>query len=416
MVYTARVVDAELTRRLAAVGAVLVEGPKSCGKTETALQIASSVVRLDVDARARAVAELDPSLLLDGAAPRLIDEWQLEPRLWNHVRRAVDDRQKPGQFILTGSSVPSDDVSRHSGAGRFSTLRMRPMSLFESGHSTGEISLAALMRSDEPRSPESPLDLRGIAERITVGGWPAQQHASASEGAQAARDYLEQIRHVDVARLEGVRRDPARVGRLLAALARNVATAASITTLAADTGGESGPLDRATVSDYLDALERLMVVENQPAWAPHLRSRSVLRTSPTRHFTDPSLAVAALRGSPDRLLGDPELFGLLFESMVIRDLRVLAQPLGGEVLHYRDSNGLEVDAIVQLTGGTWAAFEVKLGHSHVDRAAATLTRFAATVNTKTLGPPAALGVITATGYGYRRPDGVSVIPLGALGP
>lgn len=416
MAYAPRVVDWELSTRLAAVGAVLIEGPKACGKTETALRVSASVVRLDVDPTARAAAELDPSLILDGDPPQLIDEWQVEPQLWNYVRRAVDDRQRPGQFILTGSAVPADDVNRHSGAGRFSTLRMRPMSLFESGHSTGAISLAALMNGNDPRSPGTDLDVRAVAERITVGGWPAQQQAAVPDGARAARDYLEQIRQVDVSRLEGVQRDPAKVGRLMSSLARNVATEAAVTTLATDSGGPEGPLHRGTVTDYLDTLERLLIVENQPAWAPHMRSRSVLRTSPKRHFVDPSLAVAALRASPDRLLADLELLGLLFESLVVRDLRVLSQPLDGEVLHYRDNKGLEVDAIVQLTGGRWAAFEVKLGQAPVDAAAATLVKFAAAVDTSAIGPPAALAVITATGYGYQRPDGVSVIPIGALGP
>lgn len=416
MAYAPRVVDWELSTRLAAVGAVLIEGPKACGKTETALRVSASVVRLDVDPTARAAAELDPSLILDGDPPQLIDEWQVEPQLWNYVRRAVDDRQRPGQFILTGSAVPADDVNRHSGAGRFSTLRMRPMSLFESGHSTGAISLAALMSGNAPRSPGTDLDVRAVAERITVGGWPAQQQAAVPDGAQAARDYLEQIRQVDLSRLEGVQRDPAKVGRLMSSLARKVATEAAVTTLATDSGGLEGPLHRGTVTDYLDTLERLLIVENQPAWAPHMRSRSVLRTSPKRHFVDPSLAVAALRASPDRLLADLELLGLLFESLVVRDLRVLSQPLDGEVLHYRDNKGLEVDAIVQLTGGRWAAFEVKLGQAPVDAAAATLVKFAAAVDTSAIGPPAALAVITATGYGYQRPDGVSVIPIGALGP
>lgn len=416
MVYAPRIVDGELSARLAATGAVLIEGPKACGKTETALQLAASVVRLDVDPTARAAAQLDPSLILDGEPPQLIDEWQVEPQLWNYVRRAVDDRQRPGQFILTGSAVPADDVARHSGAGRFSTLRMRPMTLFEGGHSTGAISLSALMSGGSQNSPRTSLDVRSLAELITSGGWPAQRTADVDTAAQAARDYLEQIRGVDVMRLAGRRRDPVKIGRLLASLARNVATEVSVTTLALDAGGPDGALDRGTVTDYLDALERLMVVENQPAWAPHMRSRSVLRTSPKRHFVDPSLAVAALRGSPQRLLADLELLGLLFESLVVRDLRVLSQPLDGEVLHYRDNKGLEVDAIVQLSSGRWGAFEVKLGTAQVERAAATLAKFAASVDTSVLGPPAVLAVITATGYGYQRPDGVCVVPLGALGP
>jgi uncharacterized protein len=269
------------------------------------------------------------------------------------------------------------------------------------------------------RSAEPGLTIGALADWITVGGWPAQQGRKVVDAARAARDYLIQIREVDVGRVAGARRDPVKVGRLLRSLARNVSTEVSITALTAltaDAAGEDGALSRTTVAGYLDVLARLMIIEDQPAWAPHLRSKAILRSTPKRHFVDPSLAVAALAAGPRHLLNDLSLFGLLFESLVIRDLRVFAQLLDGEVFHYRDNNGLEVDAIVQLADGRWGAFEVKLGASHAEQGAATLLRFIGNIDTSRLGPPAVLAVITATGYGYQRPDGVAVVPIGALGP
>jgi len=416
MAYLPRIVDAELQARLAAAGAVVIEGPKACGKTETARRRAASSVFLDVDENARRATAVDPSLVLDGRTPRLVDEWQVEPGLWNHVRRAVDDRGAAGQFILTGSSVPTDDLARHTGAGRFSFLRMRPMTLFETGHTNGAVSLGDLLAGEPPRSDGPGLSVRDLAERITVGGWPAQHGRRVTDAARAARDYLEQIRQVDVSRVAGSRRDPAKVGRLLRSLARNTATEAAVTVLAADAGGGDGPLDRHTIAEYLNVLDRLMVIEDQPAWTPHLRSRANLRTSAKRHFVDPSLAVAALGAGPERLLQDLNLMGLLFESLVVRDLRVLAQPLDGQVWHYRDNYGVEADAVVQLADGRWAAFEVKLGAGLVDEGAESLLRFHAAIDTRKSGEPAFLAVISGTGFGYVRPDGVAVIPVGALAP
>lgn len=414
--YLPRVVDDELRQRLASAGAVLIEGPKACGKTETAQQMANSSVRLDVDAAARQAVAIEPSIVLDGAIPRLIDEWQVEPVIWNHVRRAVDDRRAPGQFILTGSSVPADDVNRHAGAGRFSTLRMRPMTLFESGHTNGAISLAALLDGHPVRSVEPGLTIRDLADRITAGGWPALHGRPIAAAGRAVRDYLDQIRAVDVSRVAGNHRDPIKMERLIRSLARNIATEVAISTLSTDAGGADGPLDWRTTAGYLDVLERLMIVEDQPAWAPHIRSKATLRSSPKRHFVDPSLAVAALSASPQSLLADLNAMGLLFESLVIRDLRVLSQPLGGRVLHYRDKSGLEVDAIVQLDSGRWGAFEVKLGAGFADQGAASLLKFASVVDTERVGAPAVLAVITGTGYGYMRPDGVAVVPIAALAP
>jgi len=413
--YDPRVADQELARKLRTSGAVLIEGPKSCGKTETARRRAASEVLLDIDVRARATAAIDPGLILDGDVPRLIDEWQVEPEVWNHVRRAVDERRDPGQFILAGSAVPADDATRHSGAGRISRLRMRPMSLFESGMSDGSISLRDVMNGGRARATDRGVELADLTEAIVRGGWPALQHLPVEDAIGSVSDYLEEISRTDINQVDGVRRDPARVRRLLESLARNVATHVALTTLAADTGGEV-PLNRHTVGEYLSALERLFVLENQPAWQPHLRSRSRLRSEPKRHFVDPSLAAVALGAHPAALLRDLNLLGFLFESLVVRDLRIYSQPERGEVQQFRDNKGLEVDAVVACPD-RWAAFEVKLGgEKAIDEASRNLLKFASEIDTKRSGAPEALGVIVAGGYGYVREDGVQVIPITSLGP
>ena len=416
MAYRPRIVDAELRELLQRAGAVVVEGPKACGKTATARQVAHSEVLLDVDASARAAATVAPSLVLDGPTPRLLDEWQSVPELWNHVRRAVDDRTAPGQFLLTGSAVPTDDILRHTGAGRIARLRMRPMSLIEAGVGEPRASLGALLDGHpvEP-CPDPGLTIHDLCDILACGGWPGTLGRTSAHRAAAVGDYLEEIARTDITRVDGVARDPNRVRRLLRSLARNVATEVAATTLAADASGADGGLTAETVRDYLSALERLMVTEEQPAWAPHLRSRSILRSSPKRHFVDPSLAVAALGATPDRLVADLGLLGALFESLVVRDLRIHAQAFNGRVLHYRDNTGLEVDAIVERADGRWAAFEVKLGPALIDEGAATLHRFASRIDPARTGPPAALVVVVGWGFGYRRPDGVDVVPIGALG-
>jgi uncharacterized protein len=415
--YKPRVADDELEERLRSAGAVLIEGPKACGKTETARQLAASEVLLDIDQNARAAVALNPALVLDGDTPRLIDEWQVEPAIWNQIRRAVDDRDEPGQFILSGSAVPADDVTRHSGAGRISRLRMRPMSLVESGLGSGEISLRALLKGSPAEAAESPVGIDDLAEEIARGGWPGFRSRSVKASMEAVRDYLGEIGRTDVSQVDGVRRDPRRVERLIRSLARNVATTASVSTLARDSAaGSEEPLKDQTVAEYLGSLERLFVVENQPPWEAHLRSRSRLRQAPKRHFVDPSLAVAALGADPSGLLRDLNLLGFLFESLAVRDLRVYAQTIRGEVKHYRDSSGLEVDAIVESAEG-WAALEIKLGGpAAIDDAAASLRKFAEKVDTAKSGEPRFLAVVVGTGYGYLRPDGVQVVPLTHLGP
>jgi predicted AAA+ superfamily ATPase len=393
---------------------VLIEGPRACGKTSTAGQVAASEVRLDVDSTARAAAALDPNLVLEGPTPRLIDEWQLEPAIWNHVRRMVDDRGTPGQFILTGSSVPADDATRHVGAGRIVRLRMRPMTLAETGHSTGTVSLAALLAGEQVRAADTGLTVRDIADRIAVGGWPGHLGLGVAEAQRLLRGYLDEVARVDLRRVDGVRRDPQVVGRLLRALARNAATPASARLLLADVNGPDGTMKEETLAAYLDALSRLMITEDLPAWSPRLRSRTRLRAAAMRHLVDPSLAVAAMRATPERLLRDLEWLGFLFENLVVRDLRVYAQALDAQVFHYRDESGLEADAIIELPDGRWAAFEVELGQAEIERAAAQLRKLRDRIDSEAMGTSTALAVVTGTGYSYARDDGVAVIAVGAL--
>jgi hypothetical protein len=412
MRYSARVVDNELRQRLSSTGAVVIEGPKACGKTATARNLAASEVLLDVDENARQAVAVDPRLVLTGDTPRLIDEWQIEPAIWNHIRRTVDERGEPGQFILTGSAAPADDITRHTGAGRLTRLRLRPMTLFELERSAGTMSLAELLNGTRTSCPDPGLNIPELTELIAVGGWPGHLRLTSQQALRANRDYLEEIRRVDINRVDGVRRDPDKVGRLLRSLARNAGTYASATGMAEDIGG----ITVQTALEYLASLERLMIVEDQPAWAPHLRSRSRLRSAAKRHFVDPSLAVAALRTTPEGLLKDMNLLGFLFESLVVRDLRVYAQAVDAEVLQYRDNTGLEVDAVIQCADGRWGALEIKLGAGMVEQGAASLLKFVDRVDTEKCGSPSLLAVITGTGYGYLRDDGVTVIPIAALKP
>lgn len=416
MPYLPRIADAELQERLESAGAVLVEGPKACGKTETARRQAGSEVLLDVDEEAREAAEVNPSLILAGETPRLIDEWQVAPGIWNHVRREVDRRDGPGQFILAGSAQPTDDETRHTGAGRVSRLRMRPMSLYEAGVGNEEVSLADLLDGGQAEAVNPGLELQDVAEALCRGGWPAFAKLDIAPALRRARDYLGEVVRADL-KTVGPSHRPEKVMRLLQSLARNLATDVAATTLAHDASRPGDSVTSATVAGYLEDLGRLFVVEDQPAWRPHLRSRYALRKAPKRHFVDPSLAVAALRASPQALLNDLNTFGLFFESMVIRDLRIYAQPLDATIEHYRDSNGLEVDAIVNCQDGSWGAFEVKLGgETAIEEAAAALRKFARQIDTSRSGEPAFLAVVTAGGYGYLREDGIQVVPIGTLGP
>ena len=414
--YRPRVADAAIAGALGRMPAVVIEGPRGCGKTWAARNAAHSEVLFDGDSDARNLVAVAPHLVLDGAEPRLLDEWQLAPAIWNQMRHACDETHRRGRFILTGSAVPPDDHTRHSGAGRISRVRLRPMSLVETGESTGDVSLGSLLAGERIAAQRPDAALEDLVDATCRGGWPRHLGMPAPAAQRALDDYLGEICRTDISAVDGIQRDPAGVRRLLASLGRNVATTASFTTLAADAGGPQ-PLGRTTATAYLRSLERLFIVEDVPQWPVHLRSRASLRQAAKRHLVDPSLAAAAMGAGPTRLLRDLETLGLLFESLVVRDLRIYAQANDAAVYHYRDATDLEVDAIVEAADGTWLAAEVKLGGTHaVEAAARSLRRLRDKVDTHRTGTPAKLAVITATGYAYDRPDGITILPITALGP
>ena len=406
--YWPRIVDRAVEADLDVFGGLILEGPRAAGKTATALRHSVSAVRLDADPALVALAETAPSLVLDGDTPRLIDEWQLAPILWNAARHSIDERGATGQFIFAGSATPSDDVTRHSGAGRFGRLLVRPMSLSECRESTEQVSFHALMQGEAAAGIGGP-DVREFARLITRGGWPALVTQPGRDATRYLKGYLDAVARVDV-RAAGIVVDPVRVAALIRAIARNTASERAATKLAAE-----ADISAQSSRHYLDALVRVFVIEEQPAWSTHLRSKVRLRVQPKWHFVDPSLAVAALGGSEGRLLDDLNSFGLLFESLCVRDLRVYAQALDGTVFHYRDSSGLEVDAIVELRSGEWGAFEVKLGGQQaIDHAAASLKALRAKVSEDRQRELRTLTVLTAGTTSYRRDDGVDVVALGHL--
>ena len=415
--YMPRIADREVERALGASPAVVIEGPRACGKTWTGRRHSRSEVPFDAAFENRLAAQIAPRELLDGPVPRLLDEWQLAPGVWDAMRRACDDRGRKGQFILTGSADPPDDATRHSGAGRVVRVRMRPMSLFESGESSGSVSLRGLLASEPASGPAPPLGLADIADLACRGGWPGLLGDEPAAAQLQLRGYLDEISRTDISRVDGVSRDPAGVRRLLASVGRNVGTQATFKTLGADIGGAQ-TLHPQTVKSYLDALARLFVTEELPAWRPHLRSRAELRRAPKRYFADPSLAIAALRANPDRLMGELSYFGLLFESLALRDLAVYARANDWELSHYRDSSGLEVDVILtSLDYRQWAAVEVKLGGAEpVEQAVESLRRLRDRIDTARMGDPSKLIVVTAGGPAFEYPDGTAVVPITALGP
>ena len=415
--YLPRIADKLLDFALEASGAVLIEGPKWCGKTRTANEKAASTLYMQDPDQATAyqkAADTKPSLLLRGATPRLIDEWQTAPVLWDAVRFAVDQRGEPGQFILTGSAVPTDNATQHTGTGRISRLLMRPMTLLESGESSGEISLAALFDGTAEPDGFSSLSIEKLAFALARGGWPAAIGVAERAALRQVYDYVEAVINTDISRVDGVEKSPARVRSLLRSLARNVATLASLGTIQSDMGAEE-TISEKTISSYLGALRRIFVVEDLPAWNPALRSKTTLRTRPKRHFIDPSIAAAVLRARPERLLNDFNTFGFLFESLCIRDLRVYAQAVDGEVFYYQDRSGLEADAIIYLKDGHWGAIEIKMGANEIDMAAKNLLALQNKVNLDKMPPPSFLMVLTGTELAYRRKDGVMVVPIGCLG-
>jgi predicted AAA+ superfamily ATPase len=416
MNYIKRFIDTELQRKLAASGAVLIRGAKACGKTESAKQFAKSVLQVDRDENIPLLFETAPKRILMGETPRLIDEWQVLPKLWDHVRHEIDERQKNAQFILTGSAHPEENAKMHSGAGRFTILDMRTMSWQELGLSTGKISLADLFESKQIDIYDEPTSIDLIIGQLIKGGFPRQMNSSVAQSADINRAYVELLADVDMSRVSQTKRDPLKVRGLLKSLARNTSTLVVNKVLEKDIKEhESISLSRPTIYDYLDVLQRLMILEDQPAWNTHIRSTHTLRNSAKRHFTDVSLAAAALGANEQSLLNDLKFTGFLFESMVVHDLRVYGQVNDAKVYHYRDSSGLEVDSIVQKYNGDWCAFEIKLGIGEIEEAAANLLRFAALVDPQKSGIPKSLNIITGTGMSYTRKDGINVISFASLG-
>lgn len=417
--YLPRLCDLELKNALESAGAVLIEGAKWCGKTSTGEHAAKSVLYMqDPDVRASnlALADTKPSLLLQGATPRLIDEWQVAPVLWDAVRYEVDRRGEMGSFILTGSAVPRDHAVMHTGTGRIARLKMRTMSLLESGESHGEVSLRALLEGvQEDGGSRSELGIEDYAFLVCRGGWPAGLKLKGEAALRTAADYVESLIQHDVSEVDGVEKNPERVRLLLRSLARHISTLANYATLRGDMEATSIQLSERTIATYLNALERIFVVEDVPAWLPSLRSKTAIRTSAKRHFVDPSIATAVMRAKPQALIEDLETFGFLFESLCTRDLRVYASHLDGDVFHYRDKSGLEADLILRLRDGRWGAIEVKLGQSAIEPAARNLLALAQRVDAVKMGAPAFLMVLTGGTYAYRRTDGVWVVPLGCLG-
>lgn len=420
--YRKRVVDSLLAEKLEATGAVLIEGPKACGKTTTAEQQAKSILYMDDPDRMSQnlqLAQTNIKVLLRGETPRLIDEWQIAPQLWDAIRFEVDHRGDDGQFMLTGSAVPADDSKiHHTGTGRFSWLTMRPMTLWESGESTGDVSLGSMFEHPEMVEGESHLSMEDVAFATCRGGWPRAMNKKSEKAAlDQAKEYYEAITRSDISRVDGVSRDEQRAKRLMRSYARLQGTMAPIPTIVEDlkTNEPDGMSDE-TVASYIRALKKIFVVEDSEAWNPNLRSKTAIRTSDTRYFTDPSIATAALGVGPQDLINDLNTFGLLFETMAVRDLRVYAEALNGKVYHFRDKNGLECDAVVHLRDGRYGLVEVKLGgEDKIRDGADALKDLAGKIDTSRMREPSFLMVLVGVGqYAYRRKDGVYVVPIGCL--
>ncbi len=414
--YLPRVYDKLLAEQLDSSGAVLVEGAKWCGKTQTSIQIAKSVIYLqdpDVGPGYLALADTKPSLLLEGTPPLLIDEWQMAPVLWDAVRFAVDGRMSTGQFILTGSVTPVENFQSHSGTGRISRFRMRPMSLFESGESSGKVSLGSLFDGNTDVAEKSSLSIEEIAKAICRGGWPMAVQMK-KQHQKAAYNYVDSVINIDVQREVGFQKNPETIRLLLKSLARNISTLATSKTIMEDISANDSSMTDKTLNIYLNILRRIFVIEDVPAWQPSLRSKTAIRTSNKRQFVDPSIATAVLRTNADGILKDFETFGFLFESLCTRDIRIYAQVLDGDVFHYRDKSGLESDLIIKLHDGRWAAVEVKLGAKQIDEAASNLIKLKDKVDADKMNPPSFLMVLTGGEFAYRRKDGVCVIPIGCL--
>lgn len=419
--YKKRISDKILEKKLKGKGAVLIQGPKWCGKTTTAEQISKSILYMakpEDKVQNLTLADINPSILLEGETPRLIDEWQIAPKLWDAIRFEIDHRDEEGQFILTGSSVPANmDEVTHTGTGRFAWLLMRPMSLYESGESNGSISLEELFKTPENISAINELELKDIAYLTCRGGWPRSIFMEKEIALEQAFDYCDAVVNADVSEVDNVSRNPERVKKLMRAYARNIGTQASNETLRQDMlNNDSFTLDTDTVVSYISALKKIFVIEEAPAWNPNLRSKSAIRTSYTRYFVDPSIATASLGMGPNDLINNLNTFGLIFECLCMRDLRVYAESLNGDVYHYRDSYDFECDAVIHLRNGSYGLIEIKLGGDKlIEEGAETLKAMEEKIDTEKMNKPSFLMVLTATGkYSYRREDGVYVVPIGCL--
>ena len=419
--YKQRIADKILDKKLKGKGAVLIQGPKWCGKTTTAEQISNSILYMSQPEDKNqnlTLVDINPSLLLKGETPRLIDEWQIAPKLWDAIRFEVDHRRKEGQFILTGSAVPADmkEVT-HTGTGRFAWVLMRPMSLYESGESNGNISLEKIFGSPNKIEGSNELELEDIAYLCCRGGWPRSTFMEKEIALEQAFDYYDAIVQSDISKVDNINRNPERVKKLMRTYARNMGTQASTETLKSDMiANDAFSLDTDTVYSYIHALKEIFVIEEAPAWNPNLRSKTAIRTSDTRYFTDPSIAIAALGLGPNDLINDLKTFGLVFETLCIRDLRVYAESINGNVYHYRDSSGLECDAVIHLRNGNYGLIEIKLGGDNlINEGAENLKKMASKIDTTKMKNPSFLMVLTATGkYSYKREDGVYVVPIGCL--
>ena len=419
--YKQRIADRILQRKVLGKGAVLIEGPKWCGKTTTAKQLAKSFLDLGDSAilkQSTALIDISPQTLLKGDTPRLIDEWQALPSIWDSIRSEVDRRGEPSQFILTGSSVlPEADETIHSGTGRFATIKMRPMSLYESGESTGTVSLKELFECDSIEVQQNDLELEDIAYLTCRGGWPWATLISREVALDQAFEYFDSVVKKDILRVDKVKRSAERAKLLLRSYARNISQQVSYGTIRKDMlSNDASTLDEDTVADYIKALKKLFVIEDLAAWNPNIRSKAAIRTSDTRHFVDPSIGTAALGLGPQDLINDLKSFGFFFEDMVVRDLRVYAEALDGELYYYRDSNGLECDTVLHRRNGSYALLEVKLGgEQNIEEGAMSMISLAKNIDTDKTPSPSLMAVIVGVGqYAYQRKDGVYVIPIGCL--
>ena len=418
--YLPRIIDNKIEEYLEVFGAVCVEGPKWCGKTWTSSYHSKSEIMIGDPSgnfQNRRLAEMSPELVLEGETPRLIDEWQEVPPLWDAVRYKVDSRADKGQFILTGSATPNHKGILHSGAGRIAKLKMRTMSLYESGDSSGEVSLEKLCKGEFEQTMTGDVDIKELISLIIRGGWPASLNLPAAAAALIPAEYLKAVIDDDVYRIDGIKRNTAKMKLLLRSLARNESTTATNKTLKNDIKEtDDEDIDVETVKEYLDIFERLFIIESQPPFSSGIRSSVRIKQAVKRHFSDPSLACALLNATPDSLMADLNTLGFLFEALCERDLRIYAEAFGGNLYHYQDYRGKEIDAVIELADGNWAAFEIKLGANQIDTAAENLLKIKQSIENDPKGkPPAVLCVVCGlASAAYRRPDGVYVVPITAL--